>query len=105
MYQAFLLWTLYCLVCRVEIGYQDPRKVFEQRLNDAAFPSWSIKVSYLFHARENPDITVFAHYTGAGFVNVQEATASQPLQETIIDVCVALRCRGLELVGCITGDI
>src|SRR6516225_237751 len=105
MYQAFLLWALYCLVCRVEIGYQNPRKVFEQGLNDAAFAGWSIKVSHLFHAGKNPDITVFPHYTGAGFINVQEAAATQPLQETIMDACVALRCRSLELIGCITGNV
>ena len=105
MYQAFLLWALYCLVCRVEIGYQNPRKVFEQGLNDAAFPGWSIKVGDLFHAGENPDITVLALYAGAGLVNVQEAAATQPFQETIIDVRVALRCRRLELVDSSTRDV
>src|SRR5262249_51354299 len=102
MNQTFLLRTLYTIIRRVEVRDQDSRETLQHFLNGAAFTSWGMKISHLFHTGEHPDIAILTHDANAGLVDVQYATLAKPFQYIVVGAMIGLSHVSFEPSHCLS---
>ena len=105
MDQAFLLGALDRVVGRIEVRYQDPRKILQHGLDFAAFSGWRIEIRYLFHGGQNPNITISLLDADARFVDMQKTAPAKTIQQFVVRVFVDLCRSRFEFVGRVSGDV